>query len=389
MSAFPTEITLSPELHALARDFVRALNRLADALGRVGVETAPIVARAAEAPAPVAPPAPATPPRKRPDGTVWTPERNAYLDRAWLAGESSRVILDAVNAMPGLPVASIGAVGVQAAGRGLRRPAGFKGTRFADAVSAGNPAAFKRNPEREAMLRKLWLEGVERGDIVTRLNDLPGKPFTDPKEITWWAKQIGLHRAADFPKGKRPASRPQLVPVCRVCNKPGNGPWVEGVCQQCRVASWGKSPAPTPEPCAPIAAPSAPPIATAAPATPRPATPPPAPRLPTFSAARDAVIRRDYPAGRPLGDIAAECNRLPGPSMSAAIITMRAETLGLKRPAAPAVRQEPIVTDLETIIAWAAPRGIRVQSAADLPIVNAKAREHGLREFALPERRRA
>lgn len=54
---------------------------------------------------------------------VWTPERVAYLHKAFEAGDAPASILVALNNMPGTPVSSEGAILSAAAARKLKRPA--------------------------------------------------------------------------------------------------------------------------------------------------------------------------------------------------------------------------------------------------------------------------
>ena len=113
----------------------------------------------------------------------------------------------------------------------------------------------------------------------------------------------------------------------------------------------------------------------------------PAPML--WSTERKAVIRQMWT--QPLPDITAAVNALPGPAVNQMQVLKHGQTV-LKlawdrKPAAP-VAAGVVVTDLATVRAWAAPRGIVVASQADLPGANARRHSLGLPAFELEDRRR-
>lgn len=79
-------------------------------------------------PAPPAVESPAPPKHAQPRsanghrGTVWTAERQAVMRRRWPAGDDAAAILAEVNALPGEPCLSLGALQAQAKILDLRRP---------------------------------------------------------------------------------------------------------------------------------------------------------------------------------------------------------------------------------------------------------------------------
>jgi hypothetical protein len=123
----------------------------------------------------------------------------------------------------------------------------------------------------------------------------------------------------------------------------------------------------------------------------------PAPML--WSTERKAVIRQMW--AQPLDQIAAAVNALPGPAVNQMQVLKHGQTV-LKlawdrkpvtpvTPVAPVAAAAPhpvVVTDLATIRAWAAPRGIAVVSQADLSGVNARRHSLGLPAFEIEDRRR-
>ncbi len=122
----------------------------------------------------------------------------------------------------------------------------------------------------------------------------------------------------------------------------------------------------------------------------------------TWTGARDAVMRRDWPGGVPVRDILAKLNRLPGPPILLAHVSPRASKMGLRRPqghqgaprgqgnpnegapiAAP-LDWEPTETTAEVIAEWARDRGMT--GRVTLSAINERRRELGLPEFKLLRR---
>lgn len=165
------------------------------------------------------------------------------------------------------------------------------------------------------------------------------------------------------------------------------------------------------------AAPSPPRRETAAPAPAATRSPEPEPAalagLRDWSAERDAILRRDYPANVPLGTILERVNALPGPRIAPKKLSNRCVvSLHLRRsvaavqsptpvsisPAisrqaraladAAAVMQKPVVATKEQILFWNGQHGL---SALHLDLVetNAKRRRIGLAPFQLADNLRA
>jgi len=145
-----------------------------------------------------------------------------------------------------------------------------------------------------------------------------------------------------------------------------------------------------------------------------------------WSPERDAILRREYPAGTKNPIILAAVNALPGVELHLSQLYSRVSWLNLKRPAgrdrmaaaraarkvgagndrprapipppvaavrptgeaAPprsVLRQGPIVADKAQIMRWANQRGLCADGKLDLVVVNRKARDLGLPEFELAQ----
>lgn len=141
--------------------------------------------------------------------------------------------------------------------------------------------------------------------------------------------------------------------------------------------------APVPEAApVPVPAPASRPVA--APPRHMPAAYLPAPAqsapLPTWTPARLNMLGREY-STRVLAVLQSELNLLPGPLLRSADILARAAALGLNKSAP--VLTGPIIADFDTIRMWAGIRGIPFNCNADLPKVNRKAADLGLRPFVI------
>ena len=89
-----------------------------------GDASGPLVAPTAVAGVPQAPLHPKGHAGCAPERVVYTPERIEVLRREWPKGTDVHEIGELLAALPGAPVVSTGAIGVRAAGLGLRRPSG-------------------------------------------------------------------------------------------------------------------------------------------------------------------------------------------------------------------------------------------------------------------------
>ena len=95
---------------------------------------------------------------KRYQGEKWTHERNDKLRVLWESGVSSRLIMDDLHTLSGTPL-DMSSITTQAYKLGLMRPNGYRNTH--------NSA--KWTVERDAMLRKMYVEGVVNSALLPSL----------------------------------------------------------------------------------------------------------------------------------------------------------------------------------------------------------------------------
>jgi hypothetical protein len=89
------------------------------------------------------------------------------------------------------------------------------------------------------------------------------------------------------------------------------------------------------------------------------------PKLPMFTPARDAIIRRDWPRGVTVADIKADLDRLPGRETTALRIGVRAADLKVRRP--PGFKPHGDFTPLPLPKPATAPIAAEVKPAAKQP----------------------
>lgn len=154
-------------------------------------------------PAPAAAPAP--PPRLKQHKGEWTAERLALLDAE---GPKTRpsLLLPRINALPGAPIASVGALRVKARERGAALDLGPIIERLAPGADPSDKAAraaarVALNGSGEWTTARLDLLRAEHGDInqplatlLAKVNALPGNPIASVESMTCKARALGLKR---------------------------------------------------------------------------------------------------------------------------------------------------------------------------------------------------
>lgn len=138
-----------------------------------------------------------------------TPERIAYLQTAWPAGEERRFIIAAMNAMPGPPLPIKISLAKWANEIGLTRPASMR------RVMHEYLAAWKTE-ERAAVMRREFVAGTQTPMIRNMLAALPGDPLpTSDARLLKWALRLGLKRPAHYRANARPGNRSRAVSVAK------------------------------------------------------------------------------------------------------------------------------------------------------------------------------
>jgi hypothetical protein len=163
-----------------------------------------------------APPAPAQPspapggehhpaPRQAADTTPgkWTEARMAMLRVELPACTDRPGLLARINALPGLPIASVKALLVKASSAGIRSEAwvpraietaaGQQGGRKSVLVGQATRPSEVRTAERWAAFPALWQDvSLSVQTIQARLNAMPGKPISSSTQLYAWAEKAGL-----------------------------------------------------------------------------------------------------------------------------------------------------------------------------------------------------
>lgn len=237
------------------------------------------------------------------------------------------------------------------------------------------PRDIAMTPERFALLARLYPTFTTADDILDALDALDGPPVNRaPGMVAAYANKRGLSRPPGYMawlyKQQHPAPEPVSEPPAA-------------------------EPAPV-EPPAPQPVPAPPPAVAMRPIRPVPAPiEAPKPRPATnyasapnpWSTNRIDMLRDLFPKGHEILDLVAQLNRMPGSALTRRDVLNRAAALNLNRPAPAAAPGGPIIATLGEIKAWAAQRGIAVYSRDDIPAVNRKCRELGLRHFELESNR--
>ncbi|HEV7455763.1 MAG TPA: hypothetical protein VGN96_03225, partial [Roseococcus sp.] len=158
--------------------------------------------------------------RRQPPGRTapkWSPERLALL-REKAGKMRGRDLLTAINALPGLPIASTGAMRVKMRELGLESAPGLpplpenfdprgqdeasreamreRARRLAVAGGLGD-----WTEERLALLRAEYATVEDTGELLTRINALPGNPIASTESMRHKAASLGVRRP-------RPGSNP-------------------------------------------------------------------------------------------------------------------------------------------------------------------------------------
>lgn len=138
-------------------------------------------------------------------GRLWrTAEREARLRELWPGPLTvARVIADlATLEGPRMPLGDSALYGwATELGLPLPRPG-----RLAVDNMGGRPRAGWRTPERAAVVRELWPQGVPRDEVLARLHALPGDPV-EPSRLSVWAAEMGVKR----PEGWAAASTSRVM----------------------------------------------------------------------------------------------------------------------------------------------------------------------------------
>jgi hypothetical protein len=127
------------------------------------------------------------------DSARWTKERVALLMIDYPIGVVSQILLEKLNNLDGDPI-TLKHMAARVAATGLRRPDGFTSIKAADARSR-NP---RWPPEREALLRKAWPEGMLPRPLLAALSALPGTDDLIWERVRERAKHLNLHRPPGF-----------------------------------------------------------------------------------------------------------------------------------------------------------------------------------------------
>lgn len=151
----------------------------------------------------------------------WSPDRLALLRAEFPSCIDRPGLLARVNALPGEPIASVGAMRHKAHALGIAAPphiaraiqadAGQRGGRNTEATTPTKPSEV-RTDERFAAFPALWTDAsLSVADIQARLNAMPGKPLLTSTQLYGWAKKAGLATQrvlpADLPDA--PAAQPK------------------------------------------------------------------------------------------------------------------------------------------------------------------------------------
>jgi hypothetical protein len=165
------------------------------------------------APAPEAPP-PAQAAEGRPPATSipgkWTRDRIALLAEHLPTCVDRPALLARVNALPGLPIASVRAMMVKARDlniqvepwvrRAIETAAGQRGGRVSVEMGLATPPSEVRTAERFAAFRTLWMDpALSVPDIHARMNAMPGVPIKNSTLLYGWAKKAGLPTQRPLP----------------------------------------------------------------------------------------------------------------------------------------------------------------------------------------------
>ena len=198
----------------------RELHRALHPVSAPGATSSPVERVAPSATAPDSG-RPSLPPLLRPFDTpadaadaapakVWTDDRLALLRTLYAQADLTLDDIAArINALPGVPVSSPGAVKAKASKLGLAGPGLAKPPQPA---SAPAPALAQRiwTPERVDLLRTLYAEGLHRTAILPRINALPGPPCASVTAMMMKAGKLGLTRST-APAAPASAAPPALA----------------------------------------------------------------------------------------------------------------------------------------------------------------------------------
>jgi hypothetical protein len=160
--------------------------------------------------------------------TKFTPERDAALRQGWLRGDSPRVILAEINALPGKPVTESPMFNRR---KRLGLPdRGARADRDAEAIAVrramterGQATSF--TPERDAALRSGWAAGDTPAVILAAINALPGPPIRHLGTMFHRRKRLGLpERAMPSHRAAKPAPASVAPPPAPAAFQPPSAP---------------------------------------------------------------------------------------------------------------------------------------------------------------------